>query len=184
MIETDRLVLRAWREDDLAPFAAICADPLVMRYFPRPATPDEVAASIARWQVALAAEGPALLATELKATGELIGFIGLIRQTFEASFTPCVEVGWRLAAHVWGQGLAPEGARACLAWGFDDLDQTEIVSLTAVQNLPSRRVMEKIGMLHDPGEDFDHPYVPEGHPVRRHVLYRLSRDEWTGRGSR
>ena len=99
--------------------------------------------------------------------------MGLSVPRFEASFTPCVEIGWRLAAEHWGRGYAPEAARAALAFGFDTLALREILSFTAVANQPSRRVMEKLGMTHDPADDFDHPALPEGHALRRHVLYRI-----------
>jgi RimJ/RimL family protein N-acetyltransferase len=104
-----------------------------------------------------------------------IGFVGLSVPRFEAPFTPCVEVGWRIAAEYWGRGYAPEAARGALAFGFDTLGLREILSFTTVVNQPSRRVMEKLGMVHDPSNDFDHPALPEGHALRRHVLYRIAR---------
>ena len=107
-----------------------------------------------------------------------IGFIGLSIPQFEAHFTPCVEIGWRLARAEWGKGYASEGARAALAFGFERLGLAEIVSFTAVSNLRSRRVMERIGMQRRAAEDFDHPNLPEGHPLRRHVLYRIAREAW------
>ena len=160
-MDTPRLILRPWRESDREPFARMNADPRVMEYFP---------ACLSR------AESDALFdrltqhAVELRATGEFIGFIGLSSPTFEAHFTPCVEIGWRIAAEHWGRGLATEGARAVLA-------QTEgdIVSFTTAANWRSRRVMEKIGLTYDPRDDFDHPRLPEGHPLRRHVLYRSAK---------
>ena len=118
-------------------------------------------------------DGFTMFAAELRETGEFIGFIGLSVPCFEAHFTPCVEVGWRLAAAYWGRGLATEGARAALRFGFDELGLREIVSFTVPANVRSRRVMEKLGMTHDPADDFDHPSLPQGHPLRRHVLYRL-----------
>ena len=173
MVETERLLLREWREDDFEPFARMCADPRVMEFFPATLTPEETAAGIERGRAHFARHGFGWWAAELKETGAFIGFIGLAVPYFEAHFTPCVEVGWRLAAEYWRRGLATEGARASLRYGFEVLGLAEIVSFTSVANVRSRRVMEKIGMTHDPADDFDHPRIAEGHPLRRHVLYRL-----------
>jgi RimJ/RimL family protein N-acetyltransferase len=122
--------------------------------------------------------GFGLCAAELDESGEFIGFIGLAVPTFEAAFTPCVEIGWRLATEYWGAGLATEGAREILRYAFEDLELPELVSLTAIGNERSRRVMAKLGMTHDAAENFDHPKLPAGHPLRRHVLYRLTREKW------
>ena len=173
MVETERLLLREWREDDFEPFARMCADPRVMEFFPATLTREETAAGIERGRAHFARHGFGWWAAELKETGAFIGFIGLAVPYFEAHFTPCVEVGWRLAAEYWRRGLATEGARASLRYGFEVLGLAEIVSFTTVANVRSRRVMEKIGMTHDPADDFDHPRIAEGHPLRRHVLYRL-----------
>jgi RimJ/RimL family protein N-acetyltransferase len=175
MIETERLLLRDWREDDFEPFARMCADPLVMEFFPATLTPEETAAALERGRAHFARHGFGWWAAELKETGTFIGFIGLAVPGFEAHFTPCVETGWRLAAEYWGRGLATEGARASLRYGFETLGLREIVSFTTVGNGRSRRVMEKLGMTHDPADDFDHPRIAEGHPLRRHVLYRSKR---------
>lgn len=166
-LETPRLLLRRWRDSDRAPFAAMNADPLVMRFFPSILTPAESGAMIDRAEAAIDRQGFGFLAAELRATGEFIGFIGLGIPTFEAHFTPCVEIGWRLAAAYWNRGLATEGARAIL-----DRWTGPLVSFTAAPNVPSRSVMEKLGLTYDPAGDFDHPRIPEGHPLRRHVLYR------------
>lgn len=174
MIETPRLILRRWRPEDLEPYAALNADPEVMRYFPATLSLEETRANLKLIEEKFEKQGFSFFATELKSTGEMIGFVGLNIPGFEAHFTPCVEIGWRLARKHWGQGYATEGALASLRYGFETLGLGEIVSFTAVQNAPSRRVMEKIGMRQDPGGDFDHPRVPEGHPLRRHVLYRLT----------
>ena len=173
MLETERLLLREWREDDFEPFARMCADPRVMEFFPATLTREETAAAMERGRAHFAKHGFGWWAAELKETGAFIGFIGLAVPYFEAHFTPCVEVGWRLAAEYWRRGLATEGARASLRYGFEVLGLAEIVSFTSVANVRSRRVMEKIGMTHDPADDFDHPRIAEGHPLRRHVLYRL-----------
>jgi RimJ/RimL family protein N-acetyltransferase len=174
-LRTERLLLRGWRASDRAPYAALNADPLVMEHFPAPLTRAESDAHVDRMVAALDAQGWGLWAVEVPGEADFIGFIGLAVPGFEAPFTPCVEVGWRLARSAWGQGYAPEGARAALAFAFDDLGLDEVLSFTAVGNAKSRRVMEKIGMTHDPAEDFDHPNVPDGSPIRRHVLYRIRR---------
>lgn len=176
-IETSRLLLRGWRDADREPFARITADPRVMEFFPAPLTRAESDAMVDRAQANLVRDGFTLFAAELRRTGEFIGFIGLSRPGFEAHFTPCVEIGWRLAAGHWNQGFATEGARAVLRFGFVEVGLEEIVSFTVPANLPSRRVMEKLGMTHRPDDDFDHPRLPAGHPLRRHVLYRLRRED-------
>ncbi|MEP7363953.1 MAG: GNAT family N-acetyltransferase [Acidobacteriota bacterium] len=175
MIATPRLLLRAWTPDDLAPFAAMNADPRVMLHFPALLTEAETAAMMERNALQFERHGFGLWAVELTATREWAGFIGLNVPQFEAPFMPCVEIGWRLAAHFWNQGLATEGARAVLRFGFETLGLEEIVSFTTAGNQAPRRVMEKIGMVRDPSEDFEHPSLPEGHVLRRHVLYRKRR---------
>ena len=174
MPETERLILRAWREEDFRPFAAMNADPVVMEHFPSTLTRQESDALVVRITKQLDDLGYGLWAVEVRDTGELIGFTGLAVQTFPAHFTPAVEVGWRLKQSAWGHGYASEAARAALAVGWDaGLD--EIVSMTAVTNVRSQAVMQRIGMTHDPADDFDHPNIPDRHPVKRHVLYRISR---------
>ncbi len=121
--------------------------------------------------------GFGLFAAQLREEQSFIGFVGLAAPSFEAHFTPCVEIGWRLAADYWGRGLATEAARAVVKYAFEDLGLDELVSFTVPGNVRSRRVMEKIGMTHDASEDFDHPNLPEGHPLRPHVLYRLRRNK-------
>ena len=168
-LETPRLLLRPWQPSDRAPFAALNADPRVMQFFPSTLTRKESDDLAGRAEAFVATHGFGPLAVELRETGEFIGYIGLWIPTFEAHFTPCVEIGWRLAAAHWNRGLATEGAREILRHRSGPL-----VSFTAVANVPSRRVMEKLGFTHDAREDFDHPRIPEGHPLRRHVLYRHS----------
>ena len=174
MIETPRLVLRRWREEDRAPFADMNADPAVMEHLPKLLTREE---SDALFERILATN---LFAVETRPDATFIGFIGLSKPRFEAPFTPCIEVGWRLARAAWGQGYATEGARASLAYGFDSLGLEEIVSFTVPANVRSRRVMEKLGMTHAPEDDFDHPSLAPDHPARRHVLYRLARARHNG----
>ena len=151
------------------------ADPVVMEHFPSSLTPEQSAAMVARIERHLDEEGFGLWAVEVPGTAPFIGFVGLQRVPFDAGFTPAVEVGWRLDAAHWGRGYATEAARACLVFGFETADLDEIISMTTPGNLRSRRVMERIGMRHDPADDFDHPRLPEGHPLRRCVLYRLQR---------
>ena len=177
-IETPRLLLRQWREDDLAPFAALNTDPEVMRFFEEPLSHERSDA----WARAIAAviqdQGWGLWALERRDTGEFIGFTGLQVPRHELPFNPCVEVGWRLARSAWGQGFATEAGRASLAHAFGPLELDEVVSMTAVTNLPSRRVMERLGMTRDEHADFDHPAVSAGHPLQRHVLYRIGAEQW------
>jgi len=168
-------VLRGWREEDRGPFAALNADPAVMEFMPRTLTRAESDGLVDRIVAHFGEHGFGLWALEAPGVAPFVGFTGLSVPRFEAPFTPCVEVGWRLAREHWGRGYAPEAARAALRHGFDRVDLEEIVSFTTVTNERSRRVMEKLGMTRDPSEDFDHPALPEGHPLRRHVLYRVRR---------
>ena len=172
---TERLCLRRWRPSDRASFAALNADPRVMEYFPATLSRDESDALVTRIGAHFAEHGFGLWAVEIPHVVPFAGFIGLAIPRFTAHFTPCVEIGWRLAAAHWGQGYATEGARAVLRFGFETLGLNEIVSFTVPANHRSRRVMERIGMHHNPADDFDHPALPEGHPLRRHVLYRCAR---------
>jgi ribosomal-protein-alanine N-acetyltransferase len=174
-VRTDRLLLRPWREDDLAPFAALNADPAVMEHFAKPLERAESDAFVARIQAHFAREGFGFWAVEAPGIAPLVGMVGLARPAFEAHFTPCVEIGWRLARDYWGRGYATEAARAALGYGFEQLDLDEIVAFTATGNARSRAVMERIGMTRSAEDDFDHPALPEGHRLRRHVLYRIRR---------
>ena len=174
-LATSRLKLRQWRDTDLAPFAALNADPEVMRYFPATMTPpqsDEFAGYV---YDTIERQGWGLWAVEVSDGPPFIGFVGLNRVSFEAHFTPAVEVGWRLARPFWGNGYATEAGAAALTYGCEQLDLEEIVSFTSRLNEPSIRVMRRLGMLHDAAGDFDHPRVAEGSPLRRHVLYRLAK---------
>lgn len=170
VLHTERLLLRQWRDDDRDAWAALNADPEVMRHFPAPLSREESDHWFDFNRDRIADQGWGLWAVEVVDGAPFIGFVGLAAPGFEASFTPCVEVGWRLAREQWGRGYAPEAAGAALAFGFGELGLDEVLSFTAVGNANSRRVMEKIGMTFD-GE-FDHPSLPEGHPIRRHALYR------------
>lgn len=172
-LETERLVLRRWRDSDREPFAALNADPEVRRYFPDLLTREQSDASVDRIEAAFERDGFGLWALEVRDRGEFIGFTGLAPVDFEAHFTPAVEIGWRLARDAWGNGYATEAALRVVDDAFGRLGFDEIVSFTAIDNAPSRAVMERIGMSHDPAEDFDHPKLPLDHPLCRHVLYRL-----------
>jgi RimJ/RimL family protein N-acetyltransferase len=174
-LRTDRLILRRWRSRDRLPFAALNADPLVMHYLPSTLSPEESGRLADRIEAAFLRHGFGLWAVEIPEVAAFAGFIGFSVPTFRAHFTPCVEIGWRLAAEHWGRGYATEGAHAALLCGFETLKLAEIVSFTAAANLPSRRVMEKIGMTHHPDDDFDHPALPPHHRLSRHVLYRAAR---------
>lgn len=181
MIRTERLLLRRWLPEDLEPFAAMNSDPRVMRHFPDLLSRQESDALAARIEESFDENGFGLWAVEISGMTAFAGFIGLNIPRFQAHFTPAVEVGWRIAAEHWNRGYATEGARAVLRFGFDTLQLDEIVSFTVPANLASRRVMEKIGMKHDPADDFDHPLLPVGHPLRRHVLYRIARSSGSNR---
>jgi RimJ/RimL family protein N-acetyltransferase len=172
-LRTDRLLLRRWLPEDRPLFAAMNADPRVMEFFPKLLTREESDATADRIEAHFAQHGFGLWAVEVPGVTQFAGFVGLAHPRFEASFTPCVEIGWRLSADCWGRGFATEGARAALQFGFTQLELAEILSFTVPGNVRSRRVMEKIGMTHSPQDDFDHPLLPEGHPLRRHVLYRM-----------
>ncbi|GAA4574338.1 GNAT family N-acetyltransferase [Planotetraspora kaengkrachanensis] len=173
MLETERLSLRRWREGDLEPFAALNADPVVMEHFPAALSRDESDALARRIEAGFEEHGFGLWAVE--ADGTFLGFTGLSVPRFTAAFTPCVEIGWRLARHAWGYGYATEAASAVLDDAFGRLGLPEVVSFTAVGNLRSQAVMRRIGMSRDPAEDFDHPALAEDSPLRRHVLYRIGR---------
>jgi RimJ/RimL family protein N-acetyltransferase len=174
-VRTERLLLRRWRDADLAPFAAMNADPRVMEHFPAVLSREESDGRVERILAHFDRHGYAQWAVEIPGVAPFAGFIGLAVPGFDAHFTPCVEIGWRLAVEYWGRGYATEGARAALEFGFTELKLSEIVSFTVPANIRSRQVMERLGMTHDPRDDFDHPSLADGHPLRRHVLYRIRR---------
>jgi RimJ/RimL family protein N-acetyltransferase len=173
-LRTARLVLREWRESDLAPFAQLNADPEVMRYFPGVLTRAQSDTLAAQVQARFAEQGWGLWAVEAPQIAPFIGFVGLGRVPFEAHFTPAVEVGWRLDRRHWGCGYATEAARAAIEFAFDELECEQVVSFAVLANDRSRAVMERLGMTHDQADDFDHPAVAAG-PLRRHALYRIRR---------
>lgn len=173
-LRTDRLRLRRWCAQDREPFAALNTDASVMEFYPATLSQDESNAFVERIEDHFHKNDFGLWAVELMLSSEFVGYVGLWPATFEAHFTPAIEVGWRLAHRFWGAGLAPEAAHAAVADGFDRLGLDEIVSFTAEINLRSRRVMEKLGMTRDASDDFEHPSVPANNALRPHVLYRLS----------
>lgn len=175
-LESERLRLRQWLESDRDPWARMNADPDVRRYFPGLLSRAESDASADRFAAGIAARGWGLWALEVRATGEFIGFVGL-QPVSDDRHPVCgsVEIGWRLARGAWGSGFATEAGGAALVFAFEELGLAEVVSFTAALNVPSRAVMERLGMTHDPAADFDHPDLPPGHPLRRHVLYATSR---------
>ena len=177
-LTTQRLALRQWRPTDLEPFAAVNADPEVMRYLPRVLSRGESEAFVESARGELARRGWGLWALEAREEARFIGFVGLSVPAWEAPFTPCTEILWRLARAEWGRGYATEAARECLRFAFETLRLPELVAFTVPANTRSRAVMERLGMRHDPAGDFAHPRLPRGHPLSQHVLFRLSRAAW------
>lgn len=178
IIRTKRLLLRHWRESDFELFARLNADPKVMEYFPSTLERQESNDFAQRISTQLEEQGWGLWAVSIPNNADFIGFIGLSEPSFNAHFTPAIEIGWRLAYEFWGQGYATEGALAVLKFGFEVLNLDEIVSFTTVANKRSINVMEKIGMHRNPDDDFEHPRLPIEHPLRLHVLYRIKNKEW------
>lgn len=174
-IETPRLILRDWRDADIEPWCALCADPRVMQFFPKTSDHAESRASAAVMRSRVETEGYGWWAVEVKGGQPFAGVIALQKVPGEMPFAPAMEVGWRLAFDLWGRGLATEGALGALGFAFERLECDEIVAFTAAINLRSQRVMEKLGMQHDLAHDFKHPKLPAGHPLQNHVLYRLRR---------
>jgi RimJ/RimL family protein N-acetyltransferase len=173
-LKMKRLILRDWKAADREPFARLNADPRVMEHLGEPLERKQSDDLADRIETHFRTHGFGFCAAEMIETSLFIGFIGLAVPMFEAAFTPCVEIGWRLAVEYWDKGLATEGAREAVRHAFEELKLPELVSFTTVGNKRSRRVMEKLGMTRDPADDFDHPKLLAGHPLRRHVLYRLS----------
>jgi len=175
-LRTARLLLRRWRQIDREPFANLNADPVVMEHFPGVLSRKESDAMVDRIEAQFDEVGYGLWAVEAPDEALFLGFVGLSVPNFQSHFMPAVEIGWRLDRTYWGRGFATEAALAALADGFGRVGLTEIVSFTAPANVRSIRVMERLGMTHNPADDFDHPRLPEGHRLRRHVLYRLNRE--------
>ena len=174
-IRTERLLMRRWRDTDRVPFAALNADPEVMRYFPEPLDRAASDALVGRIRDHFDRHGFGPWVVEIPGVTDCAGFVGLMVPAFEAHFTPCIEIGWRLARPFWGHGYATEAARAALDYAFTVLKADEVVAMTVPANRLSRSVMERLGMAYDPVGDFDHPNLPAGHALERHVLYRKRR---------
>lgn len=177
MLKTQRLLLRHWQKSDLDPFAKMNADVQVMKYFPATLSQQQSDALVEKIENHHQINKFGLWAVEELATGVFIGFIGLNVPTFEAHFTPTVEIGWRLAQAFWGKGYATEGAKRVVSYGFEVIGLREIVSFTARLNLRSIAVMKRLGMTYNEADDFDHPSLPLDHPLQKHVLYRLKRNQ-------
>lgn len=182
-LTTPRLLLRQWRAADLEPFAALNADPAVMEFMPACLSRAESGRFVEWAATDLAQRGFGIWAVEERASGQLAGCVGLNIPSFHATFTPCVEILWRLAARCWSRGLATEAARECLTLAFGPLGLDEVVAFTVPQNLRSLAVMRRLGMTRDARGDFDHPRLPPGHALARHVLFRMSRDAWRAAGN-
>jgi RimJ/RimL family protein N-acetyltransferase len=180
MFETERLVIRPWRDDDVEPWIAMGLDPRVMEFFPTVYTREEAAAAAARMRQRLDENGYGWWVVEVKGGAPFAGVIALQDVPFDAHFTPALEVGWRLSYDHWGAGYASEGARAALDFAFATLDRTEVVAITAAINTRSQRVMQRLGMSYDRADDFDHPRLEPGHRLERHVLYRVTRERFAG----
>lgn len=177
-MQTDRLILRRWQPRDRVEFARMNADDRTMRFMPAVLSHSETIALIARFEAHHETHGFGVWALEALDGGALVGYTGLQRVSFDAGFSPAVEILWRLAPEFWRRGYATEAAREALRFGFECLSLDRIVSFTVPANEPSRAVMERIGMTHERGADFDHPRLPTGHPLSRHVVYTLARDAW------
>ena len=180
-LATERLVLRTWRDEDAEPLAAMHRSPEVMKFLGGPLPRADCDAMLARIRAHWDARDFRAWALTLRDTGDLVGFAGIVVPRFESRFTPCVEVLWRLRTESWGRGLVTEAARAALDDGFSRQGFAEVLSFTVPQNERSWRVMERLGMTRSPADDFDHPFVPAGDPLRRHWVYRLTRDAWSAR---
>lgn len=181
MIRTERLVMRRWKDSDREPFAQLNADPRVMKHFPALLERDVSDALADEIEARMAINGWGFWAVELQTSGEFIGFVGLNPGHAALPFAPCVEIGWRLAFAHWGRGYAQEGARAALAFGFENLELDEIVAFTALSNSRSQALMQRIGMQENVASRFDHPSLPADSPLRAHCLYRESRLAWKAR---
>jgi RimJ/RimL family protein N-acetyltransferase len=173
VIHTKRLILRGWREADLRPYFAMGQDREVMRYIGPLATRGDVRSTHDRMNGRLARHGHCFWAVERKIDGRFLGFCGLVRGTPPIGGE--VEIGWRLARHAWGQGYAREAAEASLSWAWRNLDRASIAGVTVAANVRSRALMERLGMIREPGGDFDHPELSSRDPLRRHIFYRIGR---------
>lgn len=182
-IETARLLLRPWRDSDVEPWVQMNADPRVAEFFPRIYTRELSESTAQRLRADLDSRGYGWWVVEVRDGAAFAGVVALQEVPFPSHFTPAREIGWRFVPERWGHGYATEAARAALGFAFNRLGWKEVVALTAVSNIRSQRVMERLGMTRDAGGDFDHPRIEEGHPLRHHVLYRIVAPEATSRGA-
>ncbi|WP_416306474.1 GNAT family N-acetyltransferase [Neptunicella sp. SCSIO 80796] len=180
-LQTERLILRQWQSSDRQPFAELNADPDVTEFFPAFFSPEQSDEGILRYQAGIDQRGWGFWAVERKQEGDFIGFVGMQPIPDILPVEPGVEIGWRLAKHSWRKGYASEAARCCLDYGFGQLALSQVFSFTAVQNLPSQGVMQKVGM-HDMQQNFINPKVPAGHSLAEHVLYKITREQWQSKG--
>lgn len=178
ILKTDRLILRTFEERDIDPMSLIDQDPKVCEFLPGIGNREKTAQGVHGIMNHYHDHGFSLYAVELKSTGEMIGWCGLMIPAFKAHFMPSVEIGWRLASSQWNHGYATEAAKAVLQYAFENLQLNEVVSFTVPNNIRSRRVMEKIGLHHNPDDDFEHPKLEKSHPLCRHVLYRVSKNNY------
>jgi RimJ/RimL family protein N-acetyltransferase len=176
-IQTQRLTLRQWRAEDWPAFANLNADPVVMEYYPRVLSTQESNAMAHRIESLIAEKGWGFWAVENLDDKQFIGFVGLNNPTYKLPITDCVEIGWRLAKEYWGHGYATEAAQASLAVAFEKLNLTEVYSFASVANKKSHAVMQRIGMINT-NNNFEHPIIPENHPLREHVLYKIDKQTW------
>lgn len=177
-LETKRLKLRQWKESDLPLFATMNADPVVMEYYPSILSETESNAMANKLKEFISERSWGFWAAETKKEKQFIGFVGLHKPTYDLPVTPCVEIGWRLGKEYWGKGYATEAGRESLRFAFEALKLSEVYSFTSVSNIRSRSVMERLKMMNT-GNNFEHPIIPEAHPLREHVLYKITAGQWS-----
>ncbi len=177
-LETKRLILRPWKDEDLKDFALLNKDPKVMEFFPSLLSSEESNALAQRIRKELLKKNYGMWAVEIPQQAKFIGCVGLHYQDFNTTFAPCIEIGWRISSKYWGQGYATEGAKAALDYGFKTLNLKEIVAFTPEKHLKSRKVMQRLEMKHDPKENFICPKIPKEHQFQPFVLYRITKKEW------
>ncbi|KHD08019.1 GCN5 family acetyltransferase [Candidatus Thiomargarita nelsonii] len=176
-LKTNQLLLRQWQKEDFPLFAKINYDSVVMEYYPSVLSEDESNAMAHKFESLISERSWGFWAVELIDENKFIGFVGLHKPTYELPVTPCIEIGWRLAKEYWGKGYATEAARVALKFAFEELGLNEVYSFTSVSNKKSWSVMVRLGMQNT-GANFEHPIIPESHPLREHVLYKITKAQW------